>query len=98
MKKRILSVLLCLSIAVGMLGGCGTKEVDATNDKVESDSFETAEDIQEKDNNEQESDTVADAQKEESEEIKKLIKETVYYPDGRIRSWRSMNMIVREIR
>ncbi|MBO5031666.1 MAG: hypothetical protein J6D08_07245 [Lachnospiraceae bacterium] len=48
MKKKLLTILLCLSMAVCMLVGCGTKEVDATNDKVESDSSETVEDAQEK--------------------------------------------------
>lgn len=36
MKKRILGMLLCLSMVVGMFAGCGTKEVNVTNDKVEN--------------------------------------------------------------
>ena len=38
MKRKILSLILCLGLAVGMLVGCSTKEVDTASDKVEMDS------------------------------------------------------------
>jgi hypothetical protein len=34
MKRKILSLLLCFSMAVSILAGCGTKDVDATDEKV----------------------------------------------------------------
>lgn len=41
MKKRIVSILLCVCLTVGLLSGCGT-QVDATNDEVRtSESAET---------------------------------------------------------
>lgn len=35
MKKKIVSLLLCMSMAASMLAGCGSKTVDATNNQVE---------------------------------------------------------------
>jgi hypothetical protein len=72
MKRKLLAILLCVSMSVTLLAGCGTKEVDATNEKVTSNSSES----------------LSEEVKEEVVEIQEepiIAKETYYDREGAIK-------------
>lgn len=92
MKKKIVSLLLCMSMAASMLAGCGSKTVDATNDKAQSsESKEVVEKSLLKKCTSYDSYGMQSYDEYEYDSQGNKIKETRYKPDGSVLECREYN-------
>ena len=79
MKRKILSLLLRFGMSVTLLVGCGTKDVDATNDKVISSSSVEEDDDKNTDSTNKEDNAVNVTKKLEEEYIERIEAYQEYY-------------------
>lgn len=79
MKRKILSILLCISMSVAILAGCGTRDVDATDDEVTSNDSVEEEDDKSPDTTKKEDDIVNVTKNLEEQYIESIEAYQEYY-------------------